>query len=237
MPDLLIVIPTYNEIANLPRLVESLFERVPDAQILIIDDDSPDGTGRWCDEAALIWPQLRVLHRPNRSGLGSATLSGFRAALEEGFQRVATMDADFSHDPEQLNDLQRAMEQAGESTGVVIGSRYIDGGKIVGWPWHRRIASRLVNRYAKVLLRLPVRDATGAFRVYRTSALRKIDLSEIRSLGYGYLEEILWRLTRASVQMIEVPITFKDRQRGNSKASLKEGLKVLLGMTRLRMRS
>jgi len=233
-PYLLIVLATYNEIDNLPSLVAQLESLLPTAQILVIDDASPDGTGKWCDDARGKHPRLSVIHRERKLGLGSAAILGFQRAIDDGFPLVATMDADFSHAPNQLIDLLKRIEQPAElDIGVVIGSRYIDGGGIEGWPLFRRIVSRCVNRYARLMLRLRTQDNSGAFRVYRTAALKKIDVTTVRSSGYGYLEEVLWRLSAAGVEMAEVPIIFRDREHGKSKTSLIAGINVFWQITKM----
>lgn len=233
-PEILIVIATYNEIDNLPSLIDRLVALLPSAEILVIDDASPDGTGHWCDQAIASHPQLRVVHRVKKLGLGSATIIGFQTAIEREFPFVATMDADFSHDPTSLPQLWAALQSPeGQHYGVAIGSRYVHGGRIEGWPLRRQWVSRIVNFYSRCLLRLSTMDNSGAFRVYRTSALQRIQLDSIRSSGYGYLEEILWRLKRAGVDMIEIPITFRDRTVGQSKTSLREGIQVFWEITQL----
>ncbi len=225
--NLLIVIATYNEIDNLPRMVARLEELLPHASVLVVDDASPDGTGKWCDEACGKHPRLSVVHRDRKLGLGSATIVGFQKALVRDIPLVATMDADFSHDPDSLVKLVEALQKSEDpSVGVAIGSRYVAGGAIKGWPFYRRFSSRAVNAFARWMLRLKTKDNSGAFRVYRCAALRKIDLATIRSSGYGYLEEILWRLDRAGVTMIEIPIVFRNREFGKSKTSLVAGLNV-----------
>lgn len=223
---LLIVIATYNEIDNLPRIVSRLGELLPQAQVLVIDDASPDGTGKWCDEASSKHPQLSVVHRESKLGLGSATIVGFQKALARDMPMVATMDADFSHDPDALVKLVTALEATVDPIGVSIGSRYVPGGSIEGWSLFRKVSSRAVNWFARCMLKLKTKDNSGAFRVYRSSALRKIDLASIRSSGYGYLEEILWRLDRAGIEMIEIPIVFRNREFGKSKTSIISGLNV-----------
>ena len=231
--ELLIVIATYNEIDNLPRIVARLAELLPLAQLLVIDDASPDGTGKWCDEARTKYPQLSVVHCEAKLGLGSATIVGFQKALARDIPMVATMDADFSHDPDAVVKLVAALEATDESVGVVIGSRYVPGGAIEGWSYFRKFSSWAVNWFARVMLRLKTRDNSGAFRVYRSSALKKIDLAAMRSPGYGYLEEILWRLDRAGVEMIEVPIVFRNREFGTSKTSFFSGLQVFLQISKM----
>jgi dolichol-phosphate mannosyltransferase len=232
--NLLVVIATYNEIDNLPRLVARLGEFFPAAQILVIDDASPDGTGKWCDEASSKHPNLSVVHRKRKLGLGSATMVGFQMALTHRIQLVATMDSDFSHDPAELVSLVAALDDPQHhQVGVAIGSRYVPGGSIEGWPVFRRMASWSVNRFARIMLRLETKDNSGAFRVYRCTALERIDLDAIRSEGYGYLEEILWRLKRAGVEMIELPIVFRDREHGKSKTNLADGLNVFWQITKM----
>jgi dolichol-phosphate mannosyltransferase len=236
----LVVVATYNEIDNLPRLIAQLVDVLPQAQILVIDDGSPDGTGRWCDRAVSQYPQLRVIHREDKLGLGSATILGFQQAITQNIPLVATMDADLSHDPASLPQLLAALQTppqpplpTGYMMGVALGSRYVDGGRIEGWPLRRRLVSKCVNFYSRILLRLKTRDNSGAFRVYRTAELERIDLGNLRSSGYGYLEEILCRLNELGVPMVEVPITFRDRTQGRSKTSLLEGVKVFWEILKL----
>lgn len=235
-PEILIVIATYNEIDNLPRLIARLTELLSQAEILVIDDASPDGTGRWCDQSIEKYPRLKVIHRERKLGLGSATIIGFQKAIAREIPFVATMDADFSHDPASLPELLAELQSsAGQQYGIAIGSRYVTGGKIEGWPLRRRLVSRFVNLYSRKLLKLSTKDNSGAFRVYRTSALQRIEIGSLHSSGYGYLEEILWRLTKAGVEMIEVPITFRDRTLGKSKTNLAEGIKVFWEIAQIAM--
>jgi dolichol-phosphate mannosyltransferase len=219
----LVALATYNEIENLPGLVDEILRVLPAADVLVVDDNSPDGTGRWCDKRAACHPQLRCLHRPAKQGLGSATLLAMQHALDHGYDLVVTLDADWSHDPRYLPELVRATEHA----DVAIGSRYVPGGAIEGWPLHRRILSRGINTLSRCLLRLPVRDSSGAFRAYRASKLRDVSLDCIHAQGYAYVEEILWHLHRTGACFAEVPITFQQRRAGASKINLREaGAKV-----------
>ncbi len=220
----LVVVATYNEIENLPRLVEQILAVASDVDILVIDDNSPDGTGDWCDRHAQQEPRLRCLHRPGKLGLGTATLDGFRAALDQGYEFVLTMDADFSHNPSYLPAIRTCMATTIPANDVVIGSRYVPGGGIDGWPPHRRLMSRLVNTYARLLLGLSVGDCSGAFRCYRCETLRQLDLDQIRSRGYSYLEEILWLLKRRRARFDEVPIVFVDRVLGQTKINWREAV-------------
>jgi dolichol-phosphate mannosyltransferase len=214
----LVALATYNEVENLPRLVEEIERVLPVADVLVVDDNSPDGTGKWCDERARSDSRLRVLHRAGKLGLGSATIAAMQFALDHEYDVLVTMDADWSHDPEYLPGLVRAVEGA----DVAVGSRYCEGGAIKGWPLGRRVLSRGVNWLSGILLRLPIHDKSGAFRAYRTDVLRKIGLTNIRSKGYSYLEEILWHLDRAGATFAEMPITFRERRAGKSKISLGE---------------
>jgi dolichol-phosphate mannosyltransferase len=224
----LIALATYNEIENLPELVDAILRAVPKAHVLVVDDNSPDGTGRWCDERTTSEPRLRYIYRESKLGLGSATIEAFRYACDRDYQTIATMDADWSHDPASLPELISTTARA----DVVIGSRYCPGGLIAGWPLHRRVLSRFMNGLTHTLLHLPVRDTSGAFRAYRVAELRKIDLAAIKSSGYAYLEEILWQLDRVDATFAEVPITFHDRRAGRSKIGGRE----VLGKVRMLLR-
>jgi len=223
----LVVVATYNEIENLPRLVDEIRHHAPDVNVLVIDDNSPDGTGQWCDRQAAEDSRIRCLHRPGKLGLGTATVAGFQHALEQGYTFVLTMDADFSHHPKYLPALRAAMESTEGPIDVAIGSRYVAGGGVTGWPLHRRLMSRSINIYARCLLGLPVRDCSGAFRCYRCAALRQIDLTAIRSRGYSYVEEILWMLRRNHASFAEVPILFVDRVAGQTKINWREAASAL----------
>ncbi|MEQ8848197.1 polyprenol monophosphomannose synthase [Botrimarina sp.] len=229
-PRTLVAIATYNEIENLPTLVDAVQSALPEADVLVVDDASPDGTGRWADERARCDPRVEVLHRAGKLGLGSATFAAMRRAIDGGYDVVCTLDADWSHPPDRLPDLVAALARA----DVAIGSRYAAGGAIEGWPWRRHVMSRVVNVAAKGLLRLPVRDSSGAFRAYRVEKLRGLDFGSMRSSGYAYLEEILWRLKRLGASFAETPITFTERRAGASKinrgeASAAAGLLLRLG--------
>ena len=222
----LVVLATFNEMQNLPDLTDEIFRYAPAVHVLVVDDNSPDGTGRWCDQRAAADDRFRVLHRPGKLGLGSATITGMRYAIEHDYMYVVVMDADFSHQPRYLPDLRQGMNPAPPHppVDVMLGSRYLPGGGIEGWPWRRRWTSRAVNRYFGWWLRLPFSDISGAFRCYRTSSLRRIDLAAIRARGYAFEEEILWWLQRQGVRFGEMPIVFTDRQRGVSKVDSREML-------------
>jgi dolichol-phosphate mannosyltransferase len=225
----LVAVATYNEIENLPDLVAEILRVLPEADVLVVDDNSPDGTGKWCAERAATEPRLRCLHRPGKLGLGSATLAAARYAIEHDYQVFVTLDADWSHDPVHLPQLVAALDHA----DVAIGSRYCQGGAIEGWPWPRRAMSRGVNRLTRFMLRLPVRDASGAFRAYRVAKLREIRLDDVRANGYAFFEEMLWVLHHGGATFVEVPITFERRRAGKSKINLREALAKLATLIRL----
>lgn len=210
-----VLIPTYNERENLPRIVARVRAAVPAADILVLEDNSPDGTGAVADELAAVDPAVHVMHRPGKQGLGAAYKAGFAWAIERGYDAAIEMDADGSHQPEQLPSLLRAAEDA----DLVIGARWVKGGSVVNWPAHRKVLSVGANIYTKVMLGLPVNDATGGYRVYRTSALQAMDLDSVSSAGYGFQVDMTVALVRAGLTAVEVPIEFVEREIGESKMS------------------
>ena len=214
----LVTVATYNEMENLPRLVEEIFRCAPQADVLVIDDNSPDGTGQWCEQRRAEESRLACLHRSGKLGLGTATIAGMKYGIQHGYQFVLNMDADFSHPPKYLPALLAGMDPpGGPPIDVMIGSRYVRGGGVEGWPLKRQLMSRAVNLYARCLLGLRTKDCSGAFRCYRTATLAKLDFDAIRSRGYSFQEEILWRLKRAGARLSETPIIFVERQHGVSK--------------------
>ena len=230
----LVAIATYNEIENLPKLVDELRHHAPDADILVIDDNSPDGTGRWCDERSQTDRRLKCIHRAGKEGLGTATVAGFHYALQEEYEYVITMDADFSHHPRHIPALRESMNGTTEGRiDVAIGSRYVRGGSIEGWPWYRRLMSRIINGYARWILNLRIADCSGAFRCYRAETLRRVQLSKISSKGYAYLEEILWLLSSHDARFTEIPITFADREFGQTKINGREAVTAVIAILRM----
>ncbi len=224
----LVTVATYNEIENLPRLVDEILLALPRVHLLVIDDNSPDGTGDWCDRKAAEDPRVHCMHRPGKLGLGTATIAGMQYAIRLGCKYVLNMDADFSHQPRYLGELLAGMEPEGApAVDVMIGSRYVPGGGVEGWPLRRRLMSRAVNCYARWLLGLKAKDCSGAFRCYRTELLARLDFDAVRSRGYSFQEEILWHLKRLGARFAETPIVFIDRQRGTSKINSKEALAAL----------
>ncbi len=221
---ILVVIPTYNERDNIEPLVREVLAADERLHVLIIDDNSPDGTGQIADRLAAADDRVRVLHRPGKLGLGTATVAGLKAGLERGAEGVIVMDADFSHHPRYLPHLLAAFEQA----DVVIGSRYVHGGGVTNWPWYRRLMSRLINTYGRLWLGLTARDISGAYRLYRASVLRCLDLADIWSRGYSFQEEVLYRLRLAGAVFREVPIVFADRRFGQSKINRNEAIRAVV---------
>ena len=211
----LVIIPTYNEVDSLPRIVARVREAVPEAHILVADDNSPDGTGECADALAHADPHVHVLHRTAKNGLGAAYLAGFRWGLARGYDLLVEMDADGSHQPEHLP----AMLEAATAADVVIGSRWVAGGGVVNWPRHRQWLSQGGSRYAHVLLGLGVKDATAGYRVYRASALDQLDLDTVASQGYCFQIDLTRRAALAGLRIVEVPITFHERELGDSKMS------------------
>ena len=210
-----VVMPTYDEAANLAWIVERLRRAQPDVDVLVVDDDSPDGTGRIADELAAADPAVQVLHRTAKGGLGAAYLHGFAHALEAGYDVIGEMDADGSHQPEQLGRLLEALREA----DLVIGSRWVPGGSVVNWPLSREALSRGGNLYVRLLLGIGVRDATAGYRLFRRAALEKIDLASVRSTGYVFQTDLVARTLAAGLTVREVPIEFVERIRGDSKMS------------------
>ncbi|MEU8268364.1 polyprenol monophosphomannose synthase [Sphaerisporangium sp. NPDC049002] len=212
----LVIVPTYNERENLPMIAGRLRAAVPDAHLLVADDDSPDGTGAVADELAAGDDHVHVLHRTSKQGLGAAYIAGFRWGLSQGFDVLVEMDADGSHKPEELPLLLDALSNGAD---LVIGSRWVQGGKVVNWPARREFLSRGANTYARLMIGLPVRDTTAGFRAYRASTLEKIGLDDVESQGYCFQVDLTLRTIRHGLRVVEVPITFVDRVVGASKMS------------------
>lgn len=214
----LVLIPTYNERANLAGIVGRLRAAVPAADVLVLDDNSPDGTGALADELAAADGQVHVVHRTAKQGLGPAYLAGFDWGLERGYDLLVEMDADGSHQPEQLPALLAVMERE-PAVGLVIGSRWVSGGSVVNWPRYRKALSVGANYYTRLLLGMQVHDATAGYRVYRASTLRAMSLREVASQGYCFQVDLTWRTSKDGHQIVEVPIEFVEREVGDSKMS------------------
>lgn len=224
---IVVCIPTYNERENLPRILERLFRANPDVHALVIDDGSPDGTGMLADALAATDMRISVLHRKEKSGLGAAYRAGFAQAIADGADVVVEMDADGSHAPEQLPTLLAELTSA----DLVLGSRWIRGGAVQNWPMHRKLLSRGGNLYARMLLRVPIRDITGGFRAFKTETLRNIDYAGVSSQGYVFQVDMAYRVFRAGLHVVEVPITFVEREYGASKMSQRIVLEAMWQVT------
>ena len=228
MAKTLIIVPTFNEIDGLESIVTRIRAAIPAADLLVVDDSSPDGTGELADRLAATDLSMRVLHRTGKNGLGQAYLAGFELALSEGYDFIVEMDADGSHDPQSLPAM---LALAADGADLVIGSRWIDGGLVVNWPALRKAISRTGNWYSGMMLRSRIRDITAGFRVFKASALRDIDLRAISSQGYCFQVEMAWRIERAGRQVVEHPITFVERQTGQSKMHAGIVMEALLRVT------
>ncbi len=234
-----VVLPTYNEADNLPQIAPAILSQLPGATLLVVDDASPDGTGRLADELASANPDVRVLHRPGKQGLGRAYVAGLRHALDGGAERVVQMDADWSHEPARLPALLGALEGGpgqprAEGADMVIGSRYVAGGGTRNWGLLRRVVSRGGSLFARLVLGLPAHDLTGGFKAWRRSALEGLPWSQLHSGGYVFQIETTYLASRRGARIVEVPIVFEDRRVGVSKMSRRIIAEALLVVLRLR---
>jgi len=236
VPGTWLILPTYNEADNLENMVRAALPRLaaasPEHHILVVDDNSPDGTGGIADRLAAEIDKVEVLHRPGKQGLGRAYLAGFERALDQGAERLIEMDCDFSHDPADLPRLVRAADDA----DLVLGSRYVPGGGVERWGVVRRALSRWGSLYAQVLLGLHLRDLTGGFKCFRRSVLERLDLEGIAADGYGFQIEMTYRAVQAGFRVVEVPIVFRDRRVGQSKMSARIALEAVWKVPALRVR-
>lgn len=235
-PRVLVVVCTYNERENLPTLLPQIFAALPAADVLVVDDDSPDGTGSWAQQTAEVNPHVAVIVRTGERGLGGALKAAIRYASQRDYDFLLNLDGDLSHRPSDLPRLLAVATAASDAPDIVVGSRYVADGKIEGWPLHRRLMSRTVNGFATKILRLPVKDCSGALRCYRMTALSRIPLESIRSDGYAMLEELLLALHRDGAKFAEIPITFNDRQVGESKLTTRETIRSVRSLLRMILR-
>ena len=215
MNQTVIIVPTYNERENLPRMAARLLSLPASVDVLVVDDNSPDGTGKIADELAAQHPQIHVLHRAEKNGLGRAYIAGFKWALEKNYEFIFEMDCDFSHDPAEVPAFLRAAEQA----DLVLGSRYIGGIRVINWPLSRLMLSRFAGKYVNVITGMMFSDPTGGYKCFRRRALQAINLDAVRSNGYSFQIELTHRLWRDGFKIVEVPIIFTDRVEGSSKIS------------------
>lgn len=230
-PSLLVTLCTYNERENIDRLIPEILAIVPEAHVLVIDDNSPDGTSDAARAMSERDPRIHLLHRPNKEGLGAATAAGMQWGIERRYDYLLNMDADFSHPPRYIPALLAAMDQA----DVAVASRYVPGGNVVGWGLKRHFMSRTINFYARTILGLKTRDNSGSFRCYRASKLAEIRPETLRARGYAIQEELLYRCRNVGCRFVEVPFQFEERRFGESKISLKEAVTAPLVLLRIRL--
>lgn len=229
VPRILVSLATYNERDNLPTLLDEIHSMVPEADVLVIDDNSPDGTGKLADTLAANDRRIHVLHRPGKLGLGTAILAGVRYALDEHYDFLINMDADFSHHPRYLPAILAGMKKE----DVMIGSRYVPGGGALDWPWSRRLLSWGVNTVVRLLLRIPAHDTSGAYRCYRVAKLREANLDNLLSRGYSFQQEFLYRCRKAGCRIGETPIIFENRRAGKSKVDPQEAIRSITVIFRI----
>jgi dolichol-phosphate mannosyltransferase len=214
----LVVVPTYQEAANVERFLRAVRAAAPSVDLVVADDNSPDGTGEVAERVASELGRVWVLHRPGKEGLGNAYRHGFRWGLDQGYDVIIQMDCDLSHDPAVIPAL---LDAVADGVDCAIGSRYVPGGSTPGWPLHRRLLSRWGNRYTAWILRLGIRDATGGFRAYRATTLERIRIDDTRANGYAFQSEVAFRMVQEHLRLEEIPITFVDREFGTSKMSVR----------------
>jgi dolichol-phosphate mannosyltransferase len=233
LPKILVVVPTYNEAENITKLIPAVLRQAPNLHMLIVDDGSPDGTGQIVKDIMAMSPQVQLIEREGKQGLGTAYVRGFRYAIEHGFDFVFEMDADFSHSP---NDIPIFLSKI-KSADLVLGSRYINGVRVLDWPMNRLLLSYSANVYTRLITGLPIHDATGGFKCFRIEALKAINLDDIRSNGYAFQIEMSFKVWKKGFRLIEVPIIFADRKVGISKMSKNIVYEAVFMLMKLRLRS
>jgi dolichol-phosphate mannosyltransferase len=234
LPKILVVIPTYDEADNIPKLIPAVLRQAPNLHVLIVDDNSPDGTAKIVKEMIATNDYVHIIERDGKQGLGTAYVAGFKYAIENGYDLVFEMDADFSHNP---NDIPLFLSKIREGYDLVIGSRYVNGVRILNWPMNRLLLSYSANVYTQFITGLPVHDATGGFKCYRIAALKAIVLDDIRSNGYAFQIEISYKVWKKGFRIVEIPIVFIDRREGVSKMSKQIVYEAVFMLWKLRLRS
>ncbi|MGW9412570.1 polyprenol monophosphomannose synthase [Arthrobacter cupressi] len=225
----LTIIPTYNELESLPKTLGRLRAAVPGSDVLVVDDNSPDGTGQLADSIAAEDKQVHVLHRKGKEGLGAAYIAGFKWGMAAGYDVLVEMDADGSHKPEQLPLLLTAVE---EGADLAMGSRWVPGGSVVNWPLYRQAISRIGSTYARIMLGVKIKDVTGGYRAFRRSTLEALKLDEVESVGYGFQVDLAWRVAKLGLKIVECPITFVERELGASKMSGNIVVEAMINVTK-----
>ncbi len=229
----LIIIPTYNEMDNISRLIPDLLERYENLDILVVDDNSPDGTGNYVEDLSKQNPRIKIIKRSRKQGLGTAYIAGFKYAIQHEYEYVFEMDADFSHDPKEIKNLLEAAEQY----DLVLGSRYIKGVNVINWPMRRLLLSYFANKYTRFITGMPIQDATGGFKCFRRKVLESINLNQIGSNGYAFQIEMTFKAWKKGFKVGEIPIVFVDRMKGTSKMSKKIVREAIFMVWKLRIRS
>lgn len=232
-PKVLVVIPTYNEAENIPKLIPAVLKQAPNLDILVVDDGSPDGTGAIIKEIMATNPHVQIIERAGKQGLGTAYVLGFKYAIQHGYDFVFEMDADFSHNPNEIPVFLSTIK----NYDLVIGSRYVNGVRVLNWPMNRLLLSYSANVYTQIITGLPVHDATGGFKCYRIAALKTIDLDHIRSNGYAFQIEMSFKVWKKGFRLVEIPIVFADRRLGVSKMSKNIVYEAVFMLWKLRFRS
>jgi len=233
MKKAIVVIPTYNECENIEKMIHRLIELYPNIHILVVDDNSPDGTGKYVENKSKEDDRIHVIHRAGKLGLGTAYVAGFKHVLEKGYDYVIQMDADFSHDPKEVGNLLKAIEE----NDLVIGSRYIQGVNVINWPMSRLLLSYFASIYTRVITGMPVMDATGGFKCFRSEVLKSINLDKVKSNGYSFQIEMNFKTYKKNFRIKEIPIVFTDRVEGTSKMSKKIVHEAVTMVWKLRIRS
>lgn len=233
MKKAIVVIPTYNECENIEKMIHRLIELYPNIHILVVDDNSPDGTGKYVENKSKEDDRIHVIHRAGKLGLGTAYVAGFKHVLEKGYDYIIQMDADFSHDPKEVGNLLKEIEE----NDLVIGSRYIQGVNVINWPMSRLLLSYFASIYTRVITGMPVMDATGGFKCFRSEVLKSINLDKVKSNGYSFQIEMNFKTYKKNFKIKEIPIVFTDRVEGTSKMSKKIVHEAVTMVWKLRIRS
>jgi dolichol-phosphate mannosyltransferase len=232
-PKILVIIPTYNELENIRKLIPTILNQNDFIDILIIDDNSPDHTGKYVEDKSFVEPRIKIIKRPYKMGLGTAYITGFKYAIDHNYDLVFEMDADFSHDPKEIPNFLNAIKDA----DLVLGSRYINGVRVLNWPMRRLLLSYFASIYTRIITGLPVHDTTGGFKCFKIDVLKAIDLDKVRSNGYSFQIEMTYKAYKKNFRIKEIPIVFTDRAKGTSKMSKKIVLEAVFMVWKLRIRS
>lgn len=233
MSKILVIIPTYNELENIRKIIPEVLNKSDDIDILVVDDNSPDNTGKYVEEKSRVEPRIKIIKRPYKMGLGTAYIAGFKYAIDNNYDLVFEMDADYSHDPKDIPSFLEAIKEA----DLVLGSRYINGVRVLNWPMKRLMLSYYASVYTRIITGLPVHDTTGGFKCFRIEVLKAIDLDKVKSNGYSFQIEMTYKAFKKNFKIKEIPIVFTDRAKGQSKMSKKIVREAVFMVWKLRLRS